>query len=79
LEKGKVADTKPFIVEKLEKGTYYWCACGKSTSQPYCDGSHQGSAFSPTELTIEKDQKVVYCLCKQSSNPPFCDGSHSRI
>jgi CDGSH-type Zn-finger protein len=74
----KRADNKPFVIERLEEGTYYWCACGKSNSQPYCDGSHQGSEFSPKEVVIGKARNVAYCMCKLTKTAPFCDGSHAN-
>lgn len=60
-------------------GTYFWCACGKSANQPYCDGSHKGTSFTPIRVTIEKDKKVAWCTCKYTSNEPFCDGSHKNL
>lgn len=73
-----VADTKPAVLD-LEAGTYYWCACGQSQKQPYCDGSHQGTEFTPQALTLEAPQKVALCLCKATGNSPFCDGSHTKL
>ena len=77
-EKGKVADTKPVVTE-LEAGTYYWCACGESKNQPYCDGSHAGTGFSPQPFTVEEPKRVALCTCKQTANGPFCDGSHKGL
>ena len=68
----------PYIVE-LEPGSYWWCSCGKSASQPFCDGSHKGSSFSPLELTITETKKVGLCGCKQSKNGALCDGSHKDL
>ena len=76
---------KPVIPEKapkaliLEAGTYFWCACGKSKNQPFCDGSHQGTEFAPLPFTLDKKTEVWLCQCKHSSNQPFCDGSHKTI
>jgi len=68
----------PYVVE-LEPGTYWWCACGKSKSQPFCDGSHKGTDFSPVELKITEKKKVGLCGCKQTNNAPSCDGTHNRL
>ena len=73
-----VADTKPVVV-KLSPGEYWWCACGRSKNQPYCDGSHQGTSFSPVCLKIEKEKNYALCTCKHSKNGAFCDGSHKKV
>jgi CDGSH iron-sulfur domain-containing protein 3 len=67
------------IVQKVEAGTYFWCACGASKTQPFCDGSHKGTEFSPKKVEIAQAGTVAWCACKHSKNAPFCDGSHSRI
>ena len=74
----KIADTKPKVL-KLEPGTYWWCACGRSASQPFCDGSHAGTGLEPVEVTIGEPKSVALCLCKHTSNQPFCDGTHSKL
>ena len=68
----------PFVVE-LEPGTYWWCACGKSKSQPFCDGSHSGTDFTPREVKITEKKKYGLCGCKHSKNPPMCDGTHRDL
>ncbi|MEJ2347401.1 MAG: CDGSH iron-sulfur domain-containing protein [Gammaproteobacteria bacterium] len=73
-----VAQKAPFIVE-LEPGTYWWCACGRSAKQPFCDGSHNGTPFAPTKVEISEKRKVGLCGCKHSANKPFCDGSHKQL
>ena len=75
----KIAQTAPFPVEVEEGKTYFWCACGQSQKQPFCDGSHKGSDFSPVKYTAEKTGKVFFCGCKQSSRQPLCDGSHNKL
>jgi CDGSH iron-sulfur domain-containing protein 3 len=66
-------------VQKTEQGTYYWCACGKSQKQPFCDGSHQGSEFTPLKVDVAEAKTVAWCQCKHTQAPPFCDGSHKHI
>jgi CDGSH-type Zn-finger protein len=68
----------PYIVD-LEPGTYWWCSCGKSKNQPFCDGSHQGTEFSPVEFSVDKPGKQYLCGCKRTAKPPFCDGTHNKL
>ena len=77
--KGQIAQRSPLVAQLEEGKTYYWCSCGKSASQPFCDGSHQGSAFSPKAYTADKSGTVYFCACKQTNSAPFCDGSHASI
>jgi CDGSH iron-sulfur domain-containing protein 3 len=67
------------VVGILEAGTYYWCACGRSKTQPYCDGSHEGTGIEPIELVIDAPKKVALCTCKMTKRPPICDGSHKVL
>jgi len=69
---------KPFAVE-LEAGEHYWCACGLSKNQPFCDGSHKGSGIAPVKFTVEQKETKYLCGCRATKNAPFCDGSHSKI
>ena len=63
----------------VEQGkSYYWCSCGKSSKQPFCDGSHKGSEFNPVIYKAELTKKKFFCACKQTNNQPFCDGSHNK-
>ncbi|MDA1325824.1 MAG: CDGSH iron-sulfur domain-containing protein [Proteobacteria bacterium] len=55
---------------------YWWCACGRSANQPFCDGSHKGTELSPVQYNAPRDRQVTFCGCKRTGNPPFCDGSH---
>ena len=75
-----VISQKSPIAAEVEKGkTYYWCSCGKSAKQPFCDGSHKGTAFTPQAFTAEKDETVYFCGCKHTKTPPLCDGSHREL
>ena len=73
-----IAQQAPYAVE-LEPGTYWWCACGKSANQPFCDGSHKGSSFAPVKLEISEKTRVWLCGCKHTGDRPFCDGSHKML
>lgn len=65
---------------KLEKGKkYFWCACGKSSKQPFCDGSHQGTGIMPKSFNVEKDGEYFICMCKKTKTAPFCDGTHKTL
>lgn len=66
------------ICKNTEKGVYWWCTCGKSKEQPFCDGSHMGSEFLPTEIVVDKEEMICWCTCKKTKNPPYCDGSHMK-
>lgn len=78
MQKGKIAIKEPAVLD-LKPGTYYWCACGRSTDQPFCDGSHAGSDFEPLEFSLDAPKTVALCRCKQTNNPPFCDGTHRKL
>jgi len=69
---------EPYSVTVDAGNSYYWCACGQSKNQPYCDGSHQSTDFLPVEFTAEKTGMVYLCGCKKTGNQPFCDGSHAK-
>jgi len=73
-----IADKMP-VVMKLEEGEYWWCSCGKSSKQPFCDGSHKGSSFQPQQVVLKEAKNVALCNCKHSANGAFCDGAHSRL
>ncbi len=78
MSKAKIAQKQPCIVN-LEAGTYYWCSCGHSQKQPFCDGSHAGTDFEPLQFTVEEATTAVLCACKHTQEPPFCDGSHCKL
>ncbi|MGB7182434.1 MAG: CDGSH iron-sulfur domain-containing protein [Burkholderiaceae bacterium] len=74
-EATRAADS-PFAVDVEAGKTYFWCSCGKSAKQPFCDGTHKGSEFAPVKYTPDKDSKAFFCGCKATANQPLCDGSH---
>lgn len=78
MSKPEVPQKSPIVIE-VEAGTYSWCSCGKSSNQPYCDGSHAGTEFRPIRETISEKKIIAWCGCKRSTNAPFCDGSHSKL
>jgi CDGSH-type Zn-finger protein len=74
-----IAQKKPVIVE-LEAGKeYWWCACGRSKTQPFCDGSHQGTGIEPLGFREDKGGKRGMCCCKRTTTPPYCDGTHKAL
>lgn len=73
------AQKAPYSVEVEEGKTYYWCTCGRSKTQPFCDGSHSGTGFAPLAYTAEKTGTAYFCGCKATQMPPLCDGSHSKL
>lgn len=73
-----IAQRAPFVLSEVP-GTRYFCTCGHSKGQPFCDGSHKGTGFSPLKVDLTEAKKVAWCGCKHSKNLPYCDGSHSRL
>jgi CDGSH iron-sulfur domain-containing protein 3 len=74
-----VAQKAPFAVELRAGKTYAWCACGRSATQPFCDGSHQQTSLTPVVFKAERDGLAYLCGCKTSQGRPYCDGSHNRL
>lgn len=66
------------ILKDLEPGTYYWCACGKTKTQPFCDGSHKDTGLQPLQFAIKEKKQVALCNCGRTKMPPYCDGSHLK-
>ncbi len=79
MTKPVIAQKAPYAVEVEAGKSYWWCSCGKSASQPFCDGSHKGSGFTPVEYKAEKSGTVYFCGCKHSANGALCDGSHNKL
>ena len=79
MSKPESPQNAPYPVEVEEGKSYFWCSCGKSSKQPFCDGSHKGSEFTPVKYEAEKSGKVFFCGCKASGTSPLCDGSHKNL
>jgi CDGSH iron-sulfur domain-containing protein 3 len=74
-----IAQKAPYAAD-LAPGDYWWCACGQSKKQPFCDGSHKsGGVFTPMKFTVTEAKQYWMCGCKRSNNKPFCDGTHKRL
>ncbi|MBL8659064.1 MAG: CDGSH iron-sulfur domain-containing protein [Rhodospirillales bacterium] len=73
------AQTSPYPMDVEAGKKYAWCACGRSATQPLCDGSHKGTGMNPLIVTADEAGTVYFCGCKQTARPPFCDGTHSRL
>ena len=74
-----IAQKAPYKVELEEGKTYFFCTCGHSSKQPFCDGAHKGKGFAPHSFKAEKDGPAFLCGCKHTENKPFCDGCHKSL
>jgi len=74
-----IAARAPIGVDVEAGKAYFWCACGRSKTQPFCDGSHKGGAFTPVKWTAAETAKVFFCVCKHTKGQPLCDGTHKTI
>jgi CDGSH-type Zn-finger protein len=75
----KIAQKAPYPVEDIAGKTYFWCTCGQSSKQPFCDGSHKDSDFNPMKYEADANKKVYFCGCKASEKAPLCDGAHNKL
>ena len=75
----QIAQKAPYPVDVQAGKKYFWCACGKSATQPFCDGSHKDTAFTPVKYEAEKDRTLYFCGCKHTAGAPLCDGSHNKL
>ena len=74
-----IAQKGPYAVEVEAGKSYYWCSCGQSANQPFCDGSHKTTEFTPVKFEATETNTVYFCGCKHTANPGFCDGSHTKL
>jgi CDGSH-type Zn-finger protein len=78
MNKAVRSSNTPYAVEVEAGKNYFWCACGKSKKQPFCDGSHNGTDFTPVIYKAEESKRLFFCGCKETTKQPLCDGSHSK-
>ena len=78
-ETPEIGGRAPLPIEVEAGKSYWWCACGRSKSQPFCDGSHKTTTFTPIEWKAEKTERAFFCTCKRTGNRPLCDGSHKKL
>ncbi|MEI6027642.1 MAG: CDGSH iron-sulfur domain-containing protein [Betaproteobacteria bacterium] len=74
-----IAQKSPYAVDVEAGKSYYWCACGQSKNQPFCDGSHKGSSFTPVKWDATESKTVYFCGCKHSGKGALCDGTHNKL
>ncbi|MGL5009672.1 MAG: CDGSH iron-sulfur domain-containing protein [Paracoccaceae bacterium] len=74
-----IAQTAPYKADLQGEKAYFWCACGQSKNQPFCDGSHKGTSFTPLKFEVDAAKTAFLCGCKHTANAPFCDGSHKAL
>ena len=79
MAEAQIAQKAPYPVEVVAGKSVWWCACGHSKNQPFCDGSHKGSAFTPIEYTPAETGTAYFCGCKHSATKPLCDGTHRSL
>lgn len=79
MSKPLIADNKPVKISLQQGKNYFYCTCGRSSAQPFCDGSHKGTGMEPQAFRPDKSYDAFLCNCKHSDNRPFCDGSHKEF
>ena len=79
MSEAKVAQKAPYPVDVKPGDKLFWCRCGRSETQPFCDGSHKDTNFTPVAFTAEENKTLFFCGCKQTGDAPFCDGTHNGL
>ena len=78
MEKPRIAGYRSKKMD-MKPGIYFYCTCGMSKNQPFCNGAHKNTRFKPTKVTIEKNEMIPWCLCKYSDKGHICDGKHREL
>ena len=78
MDKSNCCQKMPYV-QKAEKKKYAWCSCGLSLIQPFCDGNHKGTSFTPIIVNNDEEGTFAWCGCKATNNAPYCDGSHNKL
>lgn len=79
MDEPKIALKQPIAIQLKQGETYYYCTCGRSSNQPFCNGAHEGTSFTPLKFEATIDGTSHLCMCKHTKNPPYCDGTHDTL
>ena len=79
MEKPAASQRAPYAVDVVAGKEYYWCSCGRSAKQPFCDGTHKQFGLEPMKFMAEETKTIFLCGCRSSGNKPFCDGTHTKL